>query len=278
MSIQELVESPGYKKVMAYVYGWGAAVAIVGALFKIMHFPGAGFMLVAGLGVEALIFFLSAFEPPHAMPDWTLVYPELLGLDEEDPADKIGKKSSAHSTGNGGNGGSELSALVSAGAIDQTTINQLSEGVKKLASTTSQMADLTDATSATKAYVDNVKVANDSLSQFAAAQSQVAAVGSKFSESSNKLAESIASQAEVSKQLNTNMTAVNAAYEKQLSGLNNQLKSTESLASGLNTISSELAASVQSVQQYREQIASLSKTVGELNSIYGNMLSAVTNR
>ncbi len=275
MSLQELVESPAYKKIMGYVYGWGASVAIIGALFKIMHYPGASIMLVAGLGVEAFIFFMSAFEPPHAMPDWTLVYPELLGLDDE-----VEAPSSRHGHGsNGGNGGgSELSALVSAGAIDQTTVNQLAEGVKKLANTTSQMADLTDATSATKAYINNVKVASDSLSQFTAAQSEVAAVGSKFSESSNKLAEAVASQADLSKQLNSNMSAVNAAYEKQLNGLNSQLKSTESLASGLNTISSELAASVQSVQAYREQIASLSKTVGELNSIYGNMLSAVTNR
>lgn len=277
MSLQELVESPAYKKIMGYVYGWGASVAIIGALFKIMHYPGASIMLVAGLGVEAFIFFMSAFEPPHAMPDWTLVYPELLGLDDEDENANSGRHNRG-SNGGGNGSGSELSALVSAGAIDQTTINQLSEGVKKLANTTSQMADLTDATSATKTYINNVKVASDSLSQFSAAQSEVAAVGSKFTESSNKLADAVASQADLSKQLNNNMSAVNAAYEKQLSGLNNQLKSTESLASGLNTISSELAASVQSVQAYREQIASLSKTVGELNSIYGNMLSAVTNR
>ena len=61
-----------------YVYGFGASVAILGSLFKIMHFPGAGVMLVAGLGVEAIIFALSSFEPPHETPDWTLVYPELL--------------------------------------------------------------------------------------------------------------------------------------------------------------------------------------------------------
>jgi len=284
MSIQELVESPGYKKVMAYVYGWGAAVAIVGALFKIMHFPGAGVMLVAGLGVEALIFFLSAFEPPHAMPDWTLVYPELLGLDEEP---EIGARThnKGNNNNNGNGGGSELSALVSAGAIDQQTISQLSEGVKKLANTTSQMADLTDATSATKTYINNVKVASDSLNQFSAAQSQVVTAGSAFAESSSKLAnessklaQSFATQSEASQKVNANLSAVNAAYEKQLADLNNQFKSSANIATGINSVTNELAASVESVKQYREQIANLSKTVGELNSIYGNMLSAVTNR
>ena len=82
MSISELVESEGYKKFMGKLYGWGASVVIIGALFKIQHYPGASPMLVVGLSVEALIFFFSAFEPLHEEIDWTLVYPELAGLDE----------------------------------------------------------------------------------------------------------------------------------------------------------------------------------------------------
>ncbi len=89
-SISELVESKGYKNFMKYVYGWGASVVLIGALFKIMHFPGASLMLTLGLTIEALIFFFSAFEPLHEELDWTLVYPELSGLtddfEEEDNA------------------------------------------------------------------------------------------------------------------------------------------------------------------------------------------------
>lgn len=83
MTLSEFVESKTYKTVMKYVYGWGASVVLLGALFKIMHFPGAGPMLVAGMGTEVLIFFLSAFEPLHEEPDWTLVYPELAGMTNE---------------------------------------------------------------------------------------------------------------------------------------------------------------------------------------------------
>ena len=68
---------------MGKVYGLGAAVVILGALWKILHLPGASAMLIAGLGTEAVIFALSAFEPPHEMPDWSLVYPELVGLESE---------------------------------------------------------------------------------------------------------------------------------------------------------------------------------------------------
>ena len=277
MTLTELVTSPAYKKFMGYVYGFGASVAIIGALFKILHLPGASIMLIAGLGVEAIIFALSSFEPPHETPDWSLVYPELAGLE---PIDKPAKS-------NGGNGGGDtISGLVSAGAIDQKTIDQLATGVKNLANTTSQMSDLADASVATKSYLNNVKNAADSLNQFSAAQNSVSEAGNKlaakineegnkFGGSFNKLNSAFATQAEQSAKLGSNMTAVTEAYQQQLKGINSQLESTKNMASGLSSISAELAASVEGVKEYRQQIASLSKTVGELNNIYGNMLSAI---
>jgi gliding motility-associated protein GldL len=63
--------------IMPKIYGLGAAVVIVGALFKIMHWPFAGPMLVVGLGTEALIFAFSAFMPLHKDPEWSKVYPQL---------------------------------------------------------------------------------------------------------------------------------------------------------------------------------------------------------
>jgi len=65
MGLAELTQSSGWKKFMAKLYGLGASVVIVGALFKIQHFKGAGLMLMVGLLTEAVIFFFSAFEPLH---------------------------------------------------------------------------------------------------------------------------------------------------------------------------------------------------------------------
>src|SRR5882757_10000769 len=76
-----------YKTIMPKVYGIGAAVVIVGALFKILHLTGANEMLMIGLSTEAVIFFLSAFEPPHEDPDWSKVYPE-LSKEYEETADE----------------------------------------------------------------------------------------------------------------------------------------------------------------------------------------------
>ena len=67
--IEKVTEAKWYKLMMPKLYGWGAAVVILGALFKIEHLPGASYMLMAGLGLEAIIFFFSAFEKPHVEPE-----------------------------------------------------------------------------------------------------------------------------------------------------------------------------------------------------------------
>ena len=94
INIEELVTSRKWKTFMKYLYGWGASVVILGALFKILHIPGAGTMLMAGMCTESIIFFFSAFEPLPDEFDWTLVFPELTGMTEEDEID--GYKSSRH--------------------------------------------------------------------------------------------------------------------------------------------------------------------------------------
>jgi prefoldin subunit 5 len=84
MSISELVQTRGWRKFMAKLYGLGASVVLIGALFKLQHWSGAGTMLIIGMSTEAIIFFFSAFEPVHEEVDWSIVYPELAGV-EEDP-------------------------------------------------------------------------------------------------------------------------------------------------------------------------------------------------
>ena len=78
-----------WKNFMAKLYGFGASIVIIGAMFKIMHWPGAGPMLVIGLSTEAVIFFFSAFEPPHEEVDWSLVYPELAGMHGEEAVKEL---------------------------------------------------------------------------------------------------------------------------------------------------------------------------------------------
>ena len=83
---ESIFTSKGWKTGMKYLYGWGAALVILGALFKILHFPGAAIMLIIGMGTETVIFFFSAFEPLPGDDqhwDWDKVYPQLREEDDD---------------------------------------------------------------------------------------------------------------------------------------------------------------------------------------------------
>ncbi len=273
MSISEFVESPGYKKVMGKVYGLGAAVVILGALWKILHLPGAAYMLIAGLGTEAIIFALSAFEKPHEMPDWGLVYPELHGLEPRE-------------RGGSGGGGSELAALVQSGNLDEKDIAKLTEGIKKLSDTSSQLSDLGNATMATDAYISNMKNAGEAVGQFATQQASMAqssqtladvyaSSGASLKAHFETLSSNNQSYGEKLGDVTKNLAAINSAYELQLQGVNSQVQASQALTQGLSEITNQFQQSASDAKVYREQVAQLSQSVSELNAIYGNMLSAM---
>ena len=116
--------SKAWKSFMAKLYGLGAAVVIIGAMFKIQHWPGAGPMLVVGLSTEAIIFFFSAFEKPHEDPDWSLVYPELNASDEEKEELKtIGNKKSVTQ---------ELDKMMEEAKIEPELLGRLGDGLRSL--------------------------------------------------------------------------------------------------------------------------------------------------
>src|SRR6187402_3254525 len=113
--------------IMPKVYGIGAAIVIVGALFKIQHWPGAGPMLIVGLGTEAIIFLISAFQPVHRDPDWARVYPELAD-DFQGAAKKIENKSGESAT-------KKLDQMFSDAKVEPALIDSLGKGMRSLTET-----------------------------------------------------------------------------------------------------------------------------------------------
>src|SRR3954465_5710035 len=138
MGITEITQGKKFRLFMSRLYGWGAAVVILGALFKIQHYEGAGVMLVVGLSTEAVIFFFSAFEPPHEDVDWSLVYPELAGMQDEDPAERRKKKAVKDPVAQ------YLDKLLSDAFYGPDLISSLGTGLKSLGENTSKMADLSN--------------------------------------------------------------------------------------------------------------------------------------
>jgi gliding motility-associated protein GldL len=260
--------SKGWKLFMSKLYGFGAAIVIVGAMFKIMHWPGAGPMLVIGLTTEALIFIFSAFEPIHEDPNWELVYPELgLGHSEELDHDAI-----AHSRKKDGGIAEHLDKMLEEAKIDSQLIERLGDGMRSLGDNAKQLTAVTSAAAATDSYVNSLQAASEKVSSLSDAYSRAsssiagltadAAEGESFGEQMQKVSK--------------NLSALNNVYELQLKGSSAHLEATEKFQSQVTEMMSNLSDSVEDTKRYKENMAMLSRNLTDLNSVYGNMLKAMT--
>jgi gliding motility-associated protein GldL len=275
---------PGTKKwklFMAKLYGIGAAVVIVGALFKIMHWPGAGPMLVIGLGTEAVIFLFSAFEPLHEDPKWELVYPELALAHDEDfdlhaYLDEKGESGLTH--GGGGGGGTvtgiteKFDSLLEEAKIDAELLNRLGDGIRTLSENAEGLKAVSGAAAATDSYVASLENASE----------QVKGLSSTYEKASESIlgltstADEGASFGEQLQKVSTNLAALNNVYELQLKGSSAHLESTEKFQSQVTEMMSNLSDSVEDTRLYKENMSMLSKNLTDLNQVYGNMLKAMT--
>jgi gliding motility-associated protein GldL len=260
--MSKLPKVSGFKKVMHMTTGFGAAVVIIGALFKIMHWPGSGPMLIAGLGTEAIIFAMSALDVPHEEVDWTLVYPELVGMGEHHEEHHEEHKDALTT---------QLDNMLEQAKIGPELIESLGAGMKALSDNASKIADMSNAHAATNEYVDSVKSAAknvDTLSESYSKAAESLMTLSVSSDTSTSFGEQLG---KVSK----NLSALNASYELQLQGSDEHLKATSKFYDGLTDLMKNLHDSVEDTHKYKTEMAALSSNLSTLNTIYGNMLSAM---
>lgn len=262
--------SKGWKKFMAKLYGFGAAVVIVGALFKIQHWPGASLMLIIGLSTEALIFIFSAFEPIHEDPNWELVYPELaLGHSDELDHD--------HLPAAGGRGKQtgitdQLDKMLEEAKIDSKLLERLGDGMSALADNASQLKGVSSAAAATDSYVSSLQAASDKVSSLSEAYER-ASVSISGMTSNTQEGESFGEQMQ---KVSKNLAALNNVYELQLKGSSAHLEATEKFQSQVTDMMKNLSDSVEDTKRYKENMAMLSQNLTDLNNVYGNMLKAMT--
>lgn len=204
-------ESKSGKKLMSMAYGLGAAVVIVGALFKIMHWPGADTMLIIGMGTEAIIFTISAFEPIHQEVDWTLVYPELAGME----ANEKGKEDK-------GTVSQQLDRMLEEAKVGPELISSLGSGLKNLSENVKGMSDISRATVATGEYTENVQKASKSLEGVSASYNKAMDAMNSLAEISTGTKEHHASLEHISgemKKLASNIASLNSVYGNMLSAM-----------------------------------------------------------
>jgi len=286
MSGNSFFASKKWKSFMAKLYGFGAAVVIVGALFKIQHWPGAGLMLIVGLGTEAVIFAFSAFEPIHEEYDWTLVYPELAGMNDED-----GKKGKELEAG-GDPLTNQLDKMLEEAKIGPDLLESLGQGMRNLSDSVTKIGELTDASVASQEFSANLNKATGNVDRLAQAydranesvSSSVDQLANAYTRASRTLESFSVANDEAhnySEQLgkvSKNLSALNAAYELQLQGSNEHLKATNTMFEGIQTILGNLNESVDDTRKYRSEISTLATNLEQLNTVYGNMLTAMNVR
>ena len=298
--IQKLVRSKSYKTFMGYLYGWGAGIVIFGALFKINHWPGGTIMLIIGMGTEVIIFFMSAFEPPHKEFDWTLVYPQLAGMEHtgEEEAQKL-----AEGEGEGENAenpdaliGTEepeqlepvdpltqqLNKMLEDANISPELIERLGVGMSNLADSAASMNNMATATAATDKFVSNMDTAAEQAGllyqSMKEAPEAVATLSNIYKQTAQSLTAGDVSYVDEMRRMASSLSSINAMYEMQLQNSTAQLEATKEVQDKMQSMMNNFADSAEGVLKYKQQVDALTKKVSELNNVYGNMLAAMQTR
>ena len=209
------------KKAMNFAYGMGAAVVIIGALFKITHFelgPLTGnVMLTIGLIVEALIFALSAFEPVDNELDWSLVYPELAGgeaadkkIKKEDPKEAQGMLSQ------------KLDAMLKEAKVDGELMTSLGNSIKNFEGAAKAIAPTVESMSATRKYSEELSMAAAQMESLNSLYKVQLESASRNAEANKEIADNASKLKEQMQSMTANIASLNNVYGGMLSAMNNK--------------------------------------------------------
>lgn len=252
-----------YGDIMPKIYGIGAAVVILGAMFKILDWPFASLMIGVGLSTEAAIFFLSAFEPKHAEVDWSKVYPELAG---DEPAERKSTKKEPKD-----NLSQKFDEMLSNAKIGPELFDSLGKGIQNLATSAEKMGSIADAAVATNEYASNVKTASKTLVDINQSYGKTAMALTELSSASADAKEYHSQVVTVTK----NLSALNNVYEMELLDAQSHLKTLNKFYSNISTAMEGLNEAGKETEQFKNELAKLNSNVSSLNKVYGGMLSAM---
>ncbi|HKJ49209.1 MAG TPA: gliding motility protein GldL [Christiangramia sp.] len=214
-----MANSRSTKKLTNMVYGLGASVVILGALFKIMHWPGGNPMLIAGLIVEALVFAYSAFEPVDDDLDWSLVYPELAGGPGRDRKAIVAEEKEAE-----GMLSKKLDAMLKEAKLDANLMASLGDSIKNFEGAAKGIAPTVDSMASQKKYSEELSVAAaqmETLNNIYRAQVESAA---KQAEVNQEVAENAGRLKAQMNSLTENMASLNNVYGGMLTAMNGKVR------------------------------------------------------
>jgi gliding motility-associated protein GldL len=251
------------------IVSWGATIVIIGLLFKIQHWPYGGLFISLGLGMEAFLFLILGFQRESYEIDWTRAYPEL-------DVDYKGELPEVSASRGGGGGGSfsataELDKMMEDAKIGPELVKSLGDGLRTFADKVNAISRVTDAGNATMVFTEKIKSATASYDKLSASFDQAT---SNLSEMAGSSIEAKNYHEQVEK-MAKNLSALNAVYELELTDSSNHLKSMGKFYADMETTLQNFNQSVDGSQQFKTEVGKLAKSLSTLNSVYGNMLSAM---
>mgnify|MGYP000845926174 FL=1 len=252
------------KKILNVAYSWGAAVVIVGALFKLLHWSFGDQMLFVGMMTEFLVFFISGFEQPEETYKWEQVFPELnAGLEGRSPqdieqqrdylsqrAEAARQRAESFEPSFPSHLGATAPEVSLAGVLSQEELDHLRGSIQRLSGAIDQLSRLGEVTSGmTQQWQSiNLQTLNEHTAQY---NEQIAALGK-------------------------NITGLNAAYEAQLRDVNQQIAAIEGINAGLDRMREMYEGSLGDSNVFRMENAHMARQLQDLNRIYARLLDAMT--
>lgn len=242
---KRFTDTQGWKNTSNVIINLGAALVIIGALFKIQGWSGASLMLTVGMGVEALIFALGALDTPISLPDWARVYPQLdKNYTGELPTEAVNV-----------GGGSTAPQGMEQPKVDLPDIVGVNEAIAE--------------------YIKGIKTASNSFNKIAQI-SEDSNVPETLLSFDNSMKGSITTLDTFGDRCNN----INSATSKFASSQTKQIEAQETYTKGLfnmyseiNKLQDKVKESIDDLTVYNAKNKKLNASITELNSIYGEMLS-----
>lgn len=283
------------KTIFNFFYGFGASLAILGTMFKLLHLDGANIMLAVGLSTEVFIFALSAFEPPFRTYRWDEVFPVLRTRNPEDRPNfsgagpvYSGNPQPAPSTPGNWSQVTPGQAVQSYGIPPQIQLSDddaqtLSESIKRMGEAVHQLNNMTEITRVTEKYLAQLSDMADNLNRFGSATASLTEVSNvlldsykSISDNSSDISSNSRGYVEQMGTLNKNLSGLNTIYEIQLKSISSQIDTIDRVNNGLLHIRNMYEGSMEDSVRFKKETEAMAENLANLNRVYTRMLEAMT--
>ena len=290
--IEMFLSSDMGKRVLNFCYSWGASIVIIGAMFKLLHLPYGNQILFVAMTVEALVFFISAFERPLNEYHWEEVFPVLKSKNPMDRPDLAGagmpNADENHATGGininlGATANSDVTGEPGNLDVSEEDTKTLSESIKKLSGAAEQISKMAELTEATQKYLEQLSNMSENMERFSLVTNSLSDVSDtllnsykSITDNSDGISQNSRGYVQQMEMLNRNISGLNTIYEIQLKSISSQIESIEHINGGLSRIREMYDGSVTDSSVFRNETEKMTRQLSELNQVYSRLLQAMT--